>query len=345
MISKILINWYTTAHRELPWRNTKDPYKVWVSEIILQQTQVVQGLPYYNRFIEKFPTAAHLAKAKEDEVLKLWQGLGYYSRARNLHFSAKYITKELKGQFPKNFQDIKQLKGVGDYTAAAIASFCYKEFVPVVDGNVMRFISRYFGIEEPIDSGKTVTQIREICQELIPKNQPDVFNQAIMEFGALMCKPNQPNCAKCPLNKSCWALANNKVNELPFKAKKIKKRNRYFYYLFIKNGATVVIEKRKNNDIWKGLYQFPILEEESKLDDKLLHKKLNALDLKFHAKSNYKKHLLSHQTIYAALVQCSVKKTLAKEFSKMKKIKFQELEKYALPKLIDRLLNENKLKK
>lgn len=340
MISKILIDWYKKGHRDLPWRKTTDPYKIWLSEIILQQTQVVQGLPYYERFIEKFPTIKDLARAREDDVLKLWQGLGYYSRARNLHFSAKYIVSELNGKFPKTHLEIKQLKGVGDYTAAAIASFCFKEAVPAVDGNVMRVVSRYFGVEEPIDSSKTVNQIREICQELIPQKNPDLFNQAIMEFGATVCKPNQPSCDECPLKNSCWALANGKVNSIPFKAKKVKKRNRYFYYLFIKNNDSTYIEKRAEKDIWEGLYQLPLMEEEGKLSAEELHSKLTRLGLKSQSKSSYKKHLLSHQTIFAALIECSFEKKSPNFLKNSLKIKLENLDEYAFPKLIEKLLKD-----
>jgi len=344
LISKTLIAWYKVNHRDLPWRNTTNPYIVWVSEIILQQTQVAQGLPYFNRFVEQFPKVEELANAHEDQVLKLWQGLGYYSRARNLHFSAKYITEQLNGKFPTNYADIKQLKGVGDYTAAAIASFCYKEKVPVVDGNVLRFIARYYGITEPIDTTKTVKEIKAICQELISNVAPDDFNQAIMEFGSQVCKPSNPLCKECPLKESCWALANKQVDVLPYKEKKIKKRERFFYYLFIENNNNnTYIRKRDENDIWKGLYEFPLIEHQSKLSDELLHEKLNSLGLAFQKKSSYKKHLLSHQTLYACNVVCRPSKSFSKQhlktqFTNLQEVNANHLEQFAFPKLLERLM-------
>ncbi len=345
MISKTLITWYNEHHRSLPWRNTTNPYHVWVSEIILQQTQVAQGLPYFNRFMEAFPTVKALATADEDAVLKLWQGLGYYSRARNMHFSAQYIQNELNGIFPKTFTEIKQLKGVGDYTAAAIASFCYLEKTPVVDGNVLRVIARYYGITEPIDNSKTIKYIRGICEELISDVAPDVFNQAIMEFGALQCKPNQPNCTGCPLKNSCWAFANQQQNILPIKEKSIKKRSRYFYYLLINDGENTFIKKREENDIWKGLYEFPLIENNQPLSEKQLHKYLDELGLSASAPSVVKKHLLSHQTLYGCSIECFPKhdgfeKKLQKSFGHLLKVKRNDIEQFAFPKLIERLLED-----
>jgi A/G-specific adenine glycosylase len=344
LISKILIAWYRKHKRNLPWRNTQNPYHIWLSEIILQQTQVVQGLPYFNRFVENFPTIKDLALAKEDEVLKLWQGLGYYSRARNLHFSAQFVHHKLGGKFPNTFKDIKQLKGVGDYTAAAVASFCFNERVPVLDGNVIRLISRYYGIDAPVDSSKTIAEIRSICETLIAEVNPAEFNQAIMEFGSLQCKPSNPNCNECPLKESCWAFNNNKVAAIPYKAKKTKKRNRFFYYLYISNKQFTFIKKRDENDIWKGLYEFPLIEHEEKLSDELLHKKLNDLGLAFVEKSNYTKHLLSHQNLYACSIACSLKNKQSKEkvdasFAALIQVNKNDLEQYAFPKLLEKLMN------
>jgi A/G-specific adenine glycosylase len=225
--SKTIIRWYNKNKRDLPWRHTKDPYKIWLSEIILQQTRVQQGLPYYETFVKKFPTVHHLAKANEDVVMKTWQGLGYYSRARNLHYSAKFISKNLKGKFPNNFEEIKKLKGIGDYTAGAIASFAFNKPYPVVDGNVFRVLSRYFGIKTPIDSAKGKNEFVEKATLLLDKKNPGTFNQAIMEFGAMKCVPQNPDCGKCPLKNGCEALANDTVSALPFKSKKNKIRTRY----------------------------------------------------------------------------------------------------------------------
>ena len=226
ILSEKLIYWYLQNKRELPWRKTKDPYRVWLSEIMLQQTRVAQGLPYFLKFTKAFPTVFDLAKADESEVLKLWQGLGYYSRARNLHFTAKYIAEELNGMFPENYKGLLQLKGVGDYTASAIASICYDEPVAVVDGNVYRVLSRYFGIATPINSTKGIKEFKELAQTLIDASQPGVYNQAIMDFGALHCKPQNPLCNECPVSDSCVALAKNSIKELPVKERKIKIKKR-----------------------------------------------------------------------------------------------------------------------
>ncbi len=245
----------------MPWRGTTNPYKVWLSEIILQQTRVVQGLPYYQRFISNYPTITDLANAPEEEVLKLWQGLGYYSRAKNLHHTAQYIATELGGIFPKTYKELVKLKGIGDYTASAIASFCYNEPCPVVDGNVYRVLSRVFGIATPINSTQGAKEFKALAHECLDKANAGVYNQAIMEFGALQCTPQSPNCANCVLRDHCWAFHHNKVNELPVKLKKITIKKRYFNYLVWLNpyGQTL-LQKREGKDIWHGLYEFPLLE-------------------------------------------------------------------------------------
>ena len=230
IFSKTLINWYSVNKRELPWRQTIDPYYIWLSEIILQQTQVAQGLPYYVKFTEEFPSVFHLAKAQEGHVLKLWQGLGYYSRARNLHTTAKYIAAELKGEFPNNYKDLLKLKGIGDYTASAIASICFNKPEAVVDGNVYRVLSRYFGIDTPINSPKGAKEFKQLAQELIDKKDPATFNQAIMEFGATQCKPQSPDCTLCPFTSSCIAFNENRIIELPVKIKSGKAKKKYFNF-------------------------------------------------------------------------------------------------------------------
>ncbi len=256
--SKTLITWYLDNKRDLPWRKTKDPYHIWLSEIMLQQTRVAQGLPYFLAFTEAFPTVFDLAKADEEKVLKLWQGLGYYSRARNLHATAKYISEELSGNFPNNYKDLLKLKGIGEYTAAAIASFSFKECVPVVDGNVYRVLSRYFDIETDIASSGAKKEFTQLASELIDKKKPELFNQAIMEFGALQCVPKSPDCNSCPLDNSCLALAKNKVSQLPIKLKKQKITNRFFNYLLvIDNKNQAIINKRTQKGIWHNLYEFP----------------------------------------------------------------------------------------
>ncbi|MCL4123390.1 UNVERIFIED_CONTAM: hypothetical protein GTU68_027811 [Idotea baltica] len=265
--TNILIKWYSQNKRDLPWRNTENPYFIWLSEIILQQTRVNQGLSYYEKFITTFPTVSHLANANEESVLKLWQGLGYYSRARNLHYSAKYIVNELNGKFPSTYNDLLKLKGVGDYTASAIASICYNEPCAVVDGNVYRVLARYFGITTPINSSKGNKTFKNLAQELLDVDNPATFNQAIMEFGAIQCKPKSPNCSICPLQNSCLAYASNKIDVLPFKDKKVKIRNRFFNYLVVVNSNNeIILNQRKGKGIWENLYEFPLIETENEIN-------------------------------------------------------------------------------
>ena len=265
--SKLLIKWYLQNKRDLPWRNTTDPYAIWLSEIMLQQTRVAQGMPYFLSFTTAFPTVFDLAKANEEQVLKLWQGLGYYSRARNLHKTAQHIAFELSGIFPDNYNDLLKLKGVGEYTAAAIASFSYNEVVPVVDGNVFRVLSRYFDIDTDIAQASAKKEFAALAFELMPKANPATFNQAIMEFGALQCVPKNPNCSICVFNESCAALQKNKVDQLPVKSKKLKVRSRYFNYLVVADeSGNTLIQKRTDKGIWHNLYEFPLMETEKEED-------------------------------------------------------------------------------
>ena len=257
----VITNWYSKNKRVLPWRKTNNPYHIWLSEIILQQTQVKQGLPYYEAFVKKFPNIKHLAMAKEEEVLKLWQGLGYYSRARNMHKTAQFIWYELDGTFPQDYKTLLTLKGVGDYTASAIASICFNEPKAVVDGNVYRVLSRFFGIDTPINSTEGIKTFKTLAQSVLDKTQSGTYNQAIMEFGALQCKPQNPDCSVCPLSSACEALKKNCVKELPVKLKKTKIQIRHCNYLvFISNDGRSVFEKRTGNGIWRNLYQFPLVE-------------------------------------------------------------------------------------
>ncbi len=259
--SKILIHWYLQNKRDLPWRKTKNPYYIWLSEIMLQQTRVAQGTPYYFSFTSNFPTVFDLANASEQEVLKLWQGLGYYSRARNLHKTAQYIAFDLNGIFPDNYKDLLTLKGVGEYTAAAIASFAYDEDVAVVDGNVFRVLSRYFGIDLDISNNSTKKEFQKLATSLIPEGKAADFNQAIMEFGALQCVPKSPNCSICVFKDSCSALQQKKVNLLPVKSKKIKVTNRFLNYLFFEDSQKqTLINQRTEKGIWHNLYEFPLIE-------------------------------------------------------------------------------------
>ena len=259
--SNILIKWYLQNKRDLPWRKTTNPYLIWLSEIMLQQTRVAQGTPYFFSFSKEFPTVFDLANADEEQVLKLWQGLGYYSRARNLHKTAQYVANELDGIFPPSYIELLKLKGVGEYTAAAIASFSYNEAVPVVDGNVFRVLSRYFDIESDITLPATKKEFTALARELMPKDNPAIFNQAIMEFGALQCVPKSPDCSVCVFTDSCLALQKKKVDVLPVKSKKIKVTNRFFNYLILEDVlGNTLIQKRTAKGIWHNLYEFPLLE-------------------------------------------------------------------------------------
>ncbi|UGU18228.1 A/G-specific adenine glycosylase [Sinomicrobium kalidii] len=264
--SETIKGWYHRNKRELPWRRTTAPYKIWLSEIMLQQTRVDQGLPYYLKFEKAYPTVFDLANAPEEEVLKLWQGLGYYSRARNLHHTAKYIAFERNGQFPSSYKELLKLKGVGDYTASAIASISFNEAAPVVDGNVYRVLSRFFGVDIPINSTKGIKYFKQLAGELIDRDDPAVFNQGIMEFGAIQCKPKSPNCSVCPLNSGCVALRDNLVDQLPVKTKKAKLKHRYFNYLIIHNERETLLFRRTKKDIWQHLYEFPLIESDQALE-------------------------------------------------------------------------------
>jgi len=299
---KELIKWYKINKRELPWRNSTDAYVIWLSEIILQQTRVEQGLPYFNKFLENFPTVETFAAATENQVLKLWQGLGYYSRGRNMLFTAKQVVAQHKGVFPLNYKELIKLKGIGDYTAAAISSFANNESKAVLDGNVYRVLSRYFGIEEPINStiGKKI--FAELAQSLIANQDAATYNQAIMEFGALQCKPKSPRCESCPLRIDCYALKNNKVDVLPVKLKKVKVRERWFNYFVALGEPYILTKQRKAGDVWQQLFDFPLIETTAD--------PFQGIDVFMEAVKDYfgetvkitpiarKKHLLTHQIIY-----------------------------------------------
>lgn len=262
---RILIEWYQDNRRDLPWRRTKNPYLIWISEIILQQTRVAQGYDYYQRFVKRFPDVFSLADADEDEVMKYWQGLGYYSRARNLHAAARSMAEA--GGFPKTYKEVLALKGVGEYTAAAICSFAYGMPYAVVDGNVYRVLSRWLGIETPIDSTEGKRIFAEVAAELLDKAQPGLYNQAIMDFGALQCTPVSPNCMFCPFIDTCVARQKGLVDTLPVKLHKAKVTNRYFNYIYVRMGAHTLINKRTGNDIWKNLYELPLIETESEVPE------------------------------------------------------------------------------
>ena len=250
----LILSYFDKNKRDLPWRDTKDAFRIWLSEIILQQTRVDQGMKFYNNFIHEFETIFDLANADEQKVLKLWQGLGYYSRARNLHFTSQYIANELEGKFPDNFNDLKKLKGVGDYTAAAIASIVYNEAVPAVDGNMFRVFARYFNIDDDISLPKTKKIFWDLGLQIIDQKRPGDFNQAVMDLGATICTPKLAKCDSCPLNESCEALRLNKVNELPVKLKKVKVTNRHLHFIVIENEGEIALSKRIGKDVWLNLY-------------------------------------------------------------------------------------------
>ncbi|MDO9594162.1 MAG: A/G-specific adenine glycosylase [Lutibacter sp.] len=343
IFSKQLTYWYLHNKRNLPWRATTNPYTIWLSEIILQQTRVDQGMSYYFKFIENFPTVFDLAAASEEQVLKLWQGLGYYSRARNLHFSAKYIVDELHGEFPATYKELLELKGVGDYTASAIASICFNEPTAVVDGNVYRVLARYFGIDTTTNSSAGIKIFKQLAQELIDEKNPGTHNQAIMEFGALMCKPSNPDCGICPLNSSCFALSKNKVKALPVKEKKAKIKTRHFNYLVIQSSDQKTKIVKRETGIWRNLYEFPLIETSDIIDEKQLieHKIYKELFCDSAATvvlfdEEVLVHKLTHQHIHTKF--WVVTATASEHFS----IPWNTVKKYPVPALIDNFLNRYK---
>ncbi len=342
-ISQVLLDWYNSNKRDLPWRRTKDPYSIWLSEIMLQQTRVDQGLPYYLKFTKTYPTVEDLANASEDEVLKLWQGLGYYSRARNLHKTAKIVAYELEGNFPQTYEEILKLKGIGDYTASAITSICFERPHAVVDGNVYRFLARYFGIDLAINSTEGIKYFKKLAQELLPKKNIGAHNQAIMEFGARHCKPNQPLCNSCPFQDSCVGLSQNKVSMLPVKKKKAPIKKRYFNYLvLITDNNKTLIEKR-DAGIWRNLYQFPLIETNKPIlkEDLISNPKFLSIIDSFYALDTFNKedivHKLSHQHIYTKF--WVIKETKNKKAT----YDLERINDYAFPVLISRFLDSVEL--
>lgn len=344
-----LLKWYHTHRRELPWRGVRDPYRVWVSEIILQQTRVDQGLGYYFRFLERFPDLPSLASAAPDEVLKAWQGLGYYSRARNMHHAARQVTAAFNGRFPSTSREIRMLKGIGDYTAAAIASICFDEAVPVVDGNVIRFLGRLSGISEPLDTTAGKKKIFALASELITGTPPGDFNQAMMEFGALYCKPVNPGCGSCIFRKMCKAHLTGQVALIPVKSRPKKPADRYFHYLVATlktpEGELLFLRRREGNDIWKGLYEFPMIETARPLTaDRLVKSdEWNGLFRGSGARllkaGGTVKHQLSHQLIHARFYEVTLRKPLPGEF---RMIPRERLEEFPFPRLISRYLGPDR---
>ncbi len=339
--SKALISWYQEHQRFLPWRCTSDPYAIWISEIILQQTRVAQGLDYYNRFMARFPDVETLAQASEDEVLLYWQGLGYYSRARNLHFAAHQIVEQ--DGFPKTYEGVRALKGVGDYTAAAISSIAYGLPYAVVDGNVYRVLSRVFGVDIPIDSTQGKKYFAQLAQELVDLDSPGLYNQSIMDFGALQCVPKSPNCDTCPLQDRCVAHAQHKVDALPVKSHKTKVTHRYFHYLNVRIGDEMLLHQRKADDIWKNLYEVPLVEADHRMSvDELTQTTLfrqlacNQIQLV----KEQLKHVLSHRVIFADLYILSASQWPSPLPAGYFKLKVSDLGNYAISRLMDIILQE-----
>ncbi|MCZ4223778.1 A/G-specific adenine glycosylase [Pedobacter rhodius] len=340
-----LITWYLIHKRDLPWRHTNDAYVIWLSEIILQQTRVEQGLPYFNKFLENFPTVTDFAAASEAKVLKLWQGLGYYSRGRNMHNTAQIVVNNYNGIFPTLHDDLIKLKGIGEYTAAAISSFSSGEARAVVDGNVFRVLARYYGIDTPINSPEGKKQFFKLANELLYTEDPALYNQAIMEFGAIQCKPKSPDCSICPLNIECYALKNNAVGQLPVKLAKAEKKHRYFNYLVSTVDDKILVRERQAGDIWQHLYDFPCIETTgfSTEEDETLE---------FTVKSNfggeteitfisYKKHVLTHQIIH---VRFFALKNYIFNFNKQKElnwVSFNTLDELPQPNVIRNFIEEN----
>lgn len=342
--SKILLNWYRQNKRELPWRDEPDPYKIWISEIILQQTRIAQGWDYYLRFVERFPSVDSLAAASEDEVLKYWQGLGYYSRARNLHAGAKYIMKTHKGIFPDNQADILKIKGVGDYTAAAIASFAFQLPFPAVDGNVFRVLTRIFGIDTPIDTSAGKKEITKLATQLIDNQYPGIFNQALMDFGSLQCTPTAPQCDDCCFSHSCIAKKQNLTALLPVKLQKINIKTRYFYYLHLIEKEKTYICKRSAKDIWQGLYEFPLIESEKALSQEEILSHACTLELLRSCQwivekvSPMCKHQLTHQTIFGQQIEIQINNGNPHIGKNVFSIATKDLPQYPVSRLMERLI-------
>lgn len=346
-----LLKWYNLNKRILPWRESQNPYFIWLSEVILQQTRVDQGLPYFNHITDKYPTIQHLAKAKKESFFKLWQGLGYYNRAENLLVTAKFISNELNGKFPETYDDLIKLKGIGPYTASAIASIAFNKPNAVLDGNVFRVLSRLYNINEPIQSIKAKEIFGSLALNLLGTNPPSQYNQAMMELGALICKPTNPNCSSCPLNEECESMRLGNQNDLPVKKLKSKPKTRFINFFIIKNGKNIYIKKRTEKSIWKNLYEPPNLDSEIAIEDKIkITQFLHSNDILIPTKKEFKikllyktKHQLTHQTIYATfwfIDSYSINKKLLSDFIKAP---IDKLNHYPVHRLFDKFLNFHNL--
>ena len=335
-VRKILISWYRQNGRSLPWRETNDPYLIWLSEIILQQTRVSQGLPYYTSFVKTYPTVGDMAKASEQEVLRLWQGLGYYSRARNLHAAAKYVAYELNGVFPNTYLTLKELPGVGDYTASAIASAAFGEEKAVLDGNVFRVLSRLFLIRDDISANASRKVFSQMADELLDRNMPGTFNQAIMDFGALQCSP-KPKCDTCPLEHLCMAKQDGCEATLPLKLKKIKRKHRYFHYFMIANTDGLYLKRRSEKDIWQGLFELPLIETESSKEPSFetVSKYFSGIQIKLEPLTFKKVHKLTHLDVHGLFYYVE---PFAWRNTDAQFISWKDVNNYPLPRLIDEFL-------
>jgi A/G-specific adenine glycosylase len=328
--SDVLLEWYDLNQRDLPWRSTDNPYVIWIAEVVFQQTRISQGMPYFLSFIEEFPSVHHLAVASEENVLKKWQGLGYYSRARNLQYSAKYIVNELGGEMPSSYQELLKLKGVGPYIAAEVASVCFKEVVAAVDGNVQRVLSRYFGVEEPVNSGIGAKLIQALANENISETRPGDFNQALMDLGSSICSPKKPDCGICVFADSCWALRNDETKVLPIKLKKVKVKDRYFNYFIISKTKSVLLHKREAGDVWQGLYQPPLIETIESITD-------SSFEGQGYLLSSVKR-VLSHQRIHISYWVVNELPEAIMDTG-FQEVSLFELTKYPVPKSIEQLFS------
>lgn len=341
------MTWYQENGRKLPWRGIENPYYIWLSEIILQQTRIEQGRGYYERFVSEYPTVVDLAKASEEKVLKSWQGLGYYSRARNLHAAARYVAEELGGEFPNTYEGILSLKGVGKYTAAAIASFAYRLPYPVIDGNVYRLVSRLYGIYTPIGTEQAYREFEQLLLHLIDRERPDLFNQAIMDFGSIYCKPTGCDCQCCIFRQECVAFREGKVDVLPVRRQKVTVKTRYFYYIDIRWQEFMLVKQREAGDIWQGLYELPLFETESPIDSQLLKQTIGEVlqswlgmaptDLEVGPEM---KHQLTHRTIRAQFLKANYNRKPARIPEKMRIVRYEELKSLPISRLIDRYLSK-----
>ncbi len=346
-LPQAIYHWYDQNQRDVPWRSTNDPYLIWVSEVIMQQTRISQGLSYYYRFISRFPDVKSLASAPQDDLLKIWEGLGYYSRALNMHAAAKAIVNDNNGVFPSEYAAILKLKGIGEYTASAIASIAFGLPYAVTDGNVMRLLTRLFGISEPIDtvSGKKIISLK--AREILDIDHPAIHNQTVMEFGALYCIPGNPDCANCPLKIHCFAFNNDLVGLLPVRSKKIQRKTRYFYFFVIENDHHILLEKRQGNDIWKNLYQFPLLEsakdltEEEILSDPVC-RGMSDVGSVIKDISRVYKHELTHRRIIARFIRI-YQNSLTWMNSDFIEINKKEIHKFAFPVLIRNYIAEKNI--